>query len=296
MAITKVIIPAAGLGTRFLPETKAIPKEMLPILNKPAIQYIVEEGIRSGIKVFLMVTSKEKNAIANHFDSSLELDAFLKENGKQALITELNKITRNAHFTYIRQPEPLGLGHAIYMARHSIGKEYFGVMLPDDIIVSHNAGLGQLIAVAQQEKASVIAVQEVPLEKTSSYGMVSVKKQITPNLFQINNLIEKPNPKNAPSNLAVVGRYVLSHKIFDSIDAIQPYVETELQLTDAIAHMLNNGEKVFAYKVQGHRYDVGTPMGLIKANIGMGLQHPDYSAEIQKMFQTNFIDAFAGDL
>lgn len=296
MAITKVIIPAAGLGTRFLPETKAIPKEMLPILNKPAIQYIVEEALRSNIKVFLMVTSKEKSAIANHFDSSFELDAFLKEQDKQALVAGLDKIIRNAQFTYIRQPEPLGLGDAIYMARHSIGKEYFGVMLPDDIMVSQNAGLGQLIAVAQQEKASVIAVQEVPLEKSKSYGMVSIKKQITPNLFQINNLIEKPNSKDAPSNLAVVGRYVLSHKIFDSIDAIRPYADNELQLTDAITHMLNNGEKVFAYKIQGHRYDVGTPMGLIKANIGIGLQHPEYAGEIQKMFQTNLIDALAGDL
>lgn len=296
MAIAKVIIPAAGLGTRFLPETKAIPKEMLPILNKPAIQYIVEEGIKSGAKIFLMVTSKEKNAIAHHFDISLDLATFLKEHDKQALTAGLDKIIRTAEFTYIRQPEPLGLGHAIYMARHCIGKEYFGVMLPDDIIVSQNPGLGQLIAVAQQEKASVIAVQEVPLEKTASYGVVSIKKQITPNLFQINNLVEKPHPKDAPSNLAIVGRYVLSHKIFESLDAIKPYTEGELQITDAIAHMLNNGEKVFAYKLQGHRYDVGTPMGLIKANIGIGLQHPEYSAEIQKMFQTNFIDAFAGDL
>jgi UTP--glucose-1-phosphate uridylyltransferase len=296
MAISKVVIPAAGLGTRFLPETKAVPKEMLPILNKPAIQYIVEEAAQSGIKLFLMVTSKEKNAIANHFDASLELDLFLKEHGKQALTAGLDKLIRNVQFTYIRQPEPLGLGHAIYMARHSISKEYFGVMLPDDIIVSQNAGLAQLIAVAQQEKASVIAVQEVPLEKTASYGVISIRKQITPNLFQINNLIEKPNPKDAPSNLAIVGRYVLSHKIFDSLDAIKPYATDELQLTDAIAHMLNNGEKVFAYKIQGHRYDVGTPMGLIKANIGIGLQHPEYSSEIKKMFQTNFIDVLAGDL
>jgi UTP--glucose-1-phosphate uridylyltransferase len=296
MAITKVIIPAAGLGTRFLPETKAIPKEMLPILNKPAIQYVVEEGLRSGAKVFLMVTSKEKNAIANHFDSFVELDIFLRDHHKQTLTADVNKIIRNAEFTYIRQLEPLGLGHAIYMARHSIGKEYFGIMLPDDIVVSQNPGLAQLIAVAQQEKASVIAVQEVPLEKTVAYGMISIKKQITPNLFQINNVIEKPNPKNAPSNLAIVGRYVLSHKIFDSLDAIKPYTETELQLTDAIAHMLNNGEKVFAYKIQGHRYDVGTPMGLIKANIGIGLQHPDFTHDIQKMFQTNVIDAFSGEL
>lgn len=296
MAIIKVVIPAAGLGTRFLPETKAIPKEMLPILNKPAIQYIVEEGLQSGIKLFLMVTSKGKTAIENHFDTLLELDIFLKEHGKQALMGNLDKIIRSAQFTYIRQPEALGLGDAVLMARHSIGKEYFAVMLPDDIIASQNSGIGQLMAVAHQEKASVIAVQEVPLEKASSYGVISIKKQITPNLFQVNNLVEKPNPKDAPSNLAIVGRYVLSHKIFDSLDAIKSYAEGELQLTDAIAHMLNNGEKVFAYKLQGHRYDVGTPMGLIKANIGIGLQHPEYSTEIKKMFQTSFIDALAGDL
>lgn len=296
MEITKVIIPAAGLGTRFLPATKAIPKEMVPILNKPAIQYIVEEGIQSGISQFLMVTSKNKIAIANHFDACCELNTLLKERGKEKLIADVETIMRKVHFTYIRQSDPLGLGHAVLMTRYSIGKEYFGVMLPDDIIHSKEPGLGQLMHIARQEKASVIAVQEVPADKVSAYGIIGVKKQITPNLFHINNLVEKPSAQNAPSNLAVVGRYVLSHKLFDALDAIAPYAEGELQLTDAIAHMLNNGEKVLAYKLQGQRYDTGTPMGFLKANIGIGLQHPEYGKKIQKLFETNLLDALAGDL
>jgi UTP--glucose-1-phosphate uridylyltransferase len=295
MEITKVIIPAAGLGTRFLPETKAIPKEMLPILNKPAMQYIVEEALQSDIKQFLMITSKNKTAIANHFDASCELNNALKESGKQKLLAELEAIIRKAHFTYIRQPEALGLGDAILMARYSIGKEYFGIMLPDDIIYGKEPGLGQLMQIARQEKASVIAVQEVPSDKVSSYGIIGIKKQITPNLFQVNNLIEKPSAQDAPSNLAVVGRYVLSHKLFDSLDAIAPYADGELQLTDAIGHMLNNGEKVLAYKIQGQRYDTGTPIGWLKANIGIGLQHPEYGKQIQKLFETNLLDAFSGE-
>lgn len=185
MDIKKAIIPAAGLGSRFLPLTKSVPKEMLPLLNKPAIQYIIEEGLQSEITQFSIVTSKEKQAITNHFDIHPELEMLLKERNKTELITSLDRIIRSAHFTYIRQPEPLGLGHAIWMARHTIGKEYFGILLPDDIIAGKMAGLAQLIKVARQEKASVIAVQEVPIECVSSYGIIAIKKQITPNLYHV---------------------------------------------------------------------------------------------------------------
>lgn len=296
MVITKAIIPAAGLGTRFLPATKAVAKEMLPILDKPAIQYIVEEAVASGIANFTMIFNKSKTALINHFEHAPDLDTVLKERGKEKLLVGINKIIRNTEFIYVSQPEPLGLGHAVLLARNTIGKEYFGILLPDDIIVSNQPGLAQLIAIAKQEGASVIAIQEVPIEQTPSYGIIAIKKQISPVLYQINGLVEKPKSSHAPSNLAVVGRYVLSHKIFASLDAITPYTQGELQLTDGIAHMVKNGEKVFAYKIQGHRYDTGNPLGLLKANIGIGLQHPEYGPHLQKLFEKKLIDVIAGDV
>ena len=274
MDISKAIIPAAGLGTRFLPYTKAVPKEMLPIINKPAIEYIVQEGISSDIHNFCMVTGRSKQAIANYFDSSPELEHFLREHGKEKLMAGLNRLIRQAQFTYVRQSEPLGLGHAIWLARHTIGKEYFGIFLPDDIVVSKQPALAQLIRIARQEKASVVAVQEVPQECVSSYGIISVKKQITPNLFQVSQLVEKPDAKDAPSNLAVIGRYVLSHKIFQALDDISSYASEEIQLTDGISQMMKHNEKVFAYKVQGTRYDIGTPIGWLKRRTGSSRYQP----------------------
>jgi len=282
MDVVKAIIPAAGFGTRFLPFTKAVPKEMLPLVNKPAIQYIVEEGLRSGIKNFLMVTSKSKYAIENHFDANQELEHLLEEKNKSSLISGISKIARKAYFSYVRQSEPLGLGHAILMAKHSIGKEYVGIALPDDIIISKQPGLAQLIEIARQEKASVIAVQEVPTECVSSYGVIAIKKQITPKLFQVSHLVEKPQQKDAPSNLAIIGRYVLSNKVFESLEDISTYAMGELQLTDAISHMAQNGEKVFAYKMQGTRYDIGNPLGWLKAVIGTALQDPNYAPHVRK--------------
>lgn len=280
--ITKVVIPAAGFGTRFLPATKAIPKEMLPLLNKPSIQYVVEEALNSYVETFLMITSDRKDAIASHFDTYQTLEAHLRERGVFERVASIEKIMRNASFAYFRQAEQQGLGHAVWCARHAIQKEYFGVCLPDDIIDAKEPALSQLIRVARQEKASVIAVQEVPSDCVSSYGVIAVKKQITPNLFKVGQLIEKPKKQDAPSNLAVIGRYVLSHKIFPALEAISADEKGEIQLTDAISSMLKNNEKVFAYKVQGTRYDVGTPVGWIKAIIGLGLQHPEYGPHIKK--------------
>jgi UTP--glucose-1-phosphate uridylyltransferase len=285
MDITKAIIPAAGLGTRFLPFTKSVPKEMIPLLNKPAIQYIVEEGLLSEIKNFTIVTSKQKDSIANHFDSNIELETLLKERNLLDLLSSLERIIRNAAFSYIRQSEPRGLGHAIWTARHMIGKEYFGIFLPDDIVICKTPALAQLIKVARQEKASVIAIQEVPIEEVSSYGVIAIKKQITPNLFQVSHVIEKPEQKDAPSNLAIIGRYVLSHKIFSALEQIEADDKEELQLTDAIGQMIHNNEKVFAYKIQGIRYDIGNPIGWIKAIIGCALQDPYYSPHINKLLQ-----------
>jgi UTP--glucose-1-phosphate uridylyltransferase len=285
MDMVKAVIPAAGLGTRFLPFTKAVPKELLPILNKPAIQYIIEEGIASEIAQFFLITSKGKSAIEDHFDANQELELFLKEHNKLDLIASLEKIARAAQFCYIRQPEPLGLGHAIWLARHTIGKEHFGIFLPDDIIISKVPAMQQLLKIARQEKASVIAVQEVPIEQVGSYGIIGIKKQITPNLFQVSHLVEKPDQKDSPSNLAIVGRYILSHKIFASLDQIEADKRGELQLTDAIGHMMHNNEKVFAYKIQGMRYDVGNPIGWIKAIIGCALQDPQTAPHIMKFIE-----------
>lgn len=282
MDILKTIIPAAGLGTRFLPFTKAVPKEMLPVLNKPAIQYIIEEALEANITNCLMIVNRHKEALANHFDFNLELELFLKEHGLSDVFTTLNKIVQEISFSYIRQPEPLGLGHAIWLARHSIGKEYFAVQLPDEIIINKPSALTQLLKIARQEKASVVAVQEVPAELTPSYGIIGIKKQITPNLFQVSHLVEKPDQKDAPSHLALVGRYVLSHKIFPALEAIEVDHTGELQLTDAISKMMFNNEKVFAYKVQGIRYDIGNPIGWVKAIIGCALQDQQYKAHITK--------------
>ncbi len=285
MDVIKAVIPAAGLGTRFLPYTKAIPKEMLPLLNKPAIQYIVEEGMASDINDFIMVTSGNKQTIVNHFDPNLELEILLKERGKIDLLESLKRITRLANFTYVRQAEPRGLGHAVWTARRTIGKEYFGIFLPDDIIVSKQAAMSQLIKVARQEKASVLAIQEVPMEQVSSYGVIGIKKQLTPNLYQVSHLVEKPSQKEAPSNLAVIGRYVLSHKIFPALEEIEADEHEELQLTDAISQMIHNNEKVFAVKVQGIRYDIGNPIGWIKAIIGAALQDPQCAPHISKFLE-----------
>lgn len=278
MEISKVIIPAAGLDSRFLPFSKSVPKEMLPILSKPAIQWITEEAYRSELSNLFVVIGKNKDIIVDYFNNSF--DSNLKESNE--VLTDFAKILRHLQLNYIRQAEPLGLGHAISMARSSIHKEYFAIALPDDIICSKQPTLSQLIRVARQEKASVIAVQEVPTELSSYYGMVAIKKQITPSLYQLSHIVEKPHAKDAPSNLAVVGRYILSHKIFNSLDYVSTYACEQLELTDAISHMMHNNERVFAFKIPGIRYDIGTPLGWIKSVIGMSLQDPNFGPYVQK--------------
>jgi UTP--glucose-1-phosphate uridylyltransferase len=284
-SIIKAIIPAAGFGTRFLPFTKAVPKEMIPLLNKPAIQYIIEEGLASEFRNFCLITNRHKKSIADYFDYSPELTELLKEKNKLDLIASVEKIIKVAQFTYIRQTEPLGLGHAVWLARHCIGKEYFSVLLPDDIIVDKTPAIAQLVRIARQEKASVIAIQEVPNECVSSYGIIAIKKQISGSLFQVSDVIEKPAPKDAPSNLAIIGRYVLSHKIFQALDSVSQYATGELQLTDGISQMMKNNEKVFAYKISGTRYDIGTPLGWVKAIISMALNDPLYAPHIKNFVQ-----------
>ncbi len=278
--VVKAIIPAGGLGTRFLPATKAVPKEMLPLLDKPAIQYIVEESYKAGIKNCIIITSKTKSIIEDHFDSALELEQQLNLKNKSDLMDGLSKILKTMSFAYIRQQEPQGLGHAVWSARHIIGKEHIGILLPDDIIMSNTPCIGQLAQISTQEKCSVIAVQEVPHEDVSRYGIVGIRKQFSPNLFQVKELVEKPSIANAPSNLAIVGRYVLSSSVFEYLDEQRIGVGGEIQLTDAIQSMMLSGEKVFAYRIQGTRYDIGTPLGFIKANINLALRDQKMSSEI----------------
>lgn len=292
MEITKVVIPAAGLGTRFLPYTRSVPKEMLPLLGKPAIHYSVEEAMLSGIEHVLFITSRSKELIGNYFDATPELDTLLQEKNKLADIKSIQQLIKSIHFSYIRQSEPLGLGHAVLMAKPFIGKEYFGIALPDDIIVNKRPALDQLMRIARQEKATIIAVQEVPHEQVSAYGIVGIKKQITPNLFQVDSLIEKPSIKDAPSNLAIVGRYVVSHKIFASLEEVSGYATQELQLTDALSHMLHHNEKVFAYKIEGKRYDIGTPQGWLKTMVDMGLQDPLHRQNILELVQSHNEDLY----
>lgn len=286
MNITKAIIPAAGLGTRFLPFTKAVPKEMVPLLNKPALHYILEEGLGSGIEHFSIVTSKEKKAIEQYLSPNPEVEQFLKDRNKSGLIASINEIMQRATFSYTLQGEPLGLGHAVWTARHDIGHEYFGIFLPDDIMLSQTPALKQLISAAQEHNASVIAVQEVPMESVSSYGVIRVKNALSDRLFEVESLVEKPAQKDAPSNLAVIGRYVLSHKIFASLENIHAGAGGELQLTDGINAMMNQQERVFAYKVEGSRFDTGTPVGWVKAIVRLALQNGEFNAEIRSFMRS----------
>jgi len=250
---------------------------MIPLIDKPTIQYVIEEGVKSGIKSFVLVTGNGKESIIDHFSLTPEIVARLEAKNKAEILGNISKITSLAHFMSVRQSEPLGLGHAIWTARHAIGKEYFSIMLPDDIISGYDPGLGQLIQIAIQEKCSVIAVQEVPKDQVSRYGVIDVKKQFSPNLFQVRDLVEKPAPEKAPSCLAIVGRYVLSPGIFEVLESTSAGAVGEIQLTDGIQKLVLSGEKVFAYKIKGERYDTGTPLGLLKASIKLALKNPKYS-------------------
>lgn len=285
MVIAKAIIPAGGLGTRFLPATKTIPKEMLPVLDKPAIQYIAEEGAQAGIKMFVVITGKNKKSIEDHFDETVSQNLQIKDKNKEVCLDGLNKLSDTTNFVYIRQKSPHGLGHAVWAAHNVIGKEYVAVMLPDEIIISQIPAITQLAQIAQQEKCNVVGVQEVPLDQVSKYGVIGIKKQFSPNLFQVRELVEKPTIANAPSNLAIIGRYILSPNIFSILGQTNAGYAGEIQLTDAIQALLYSGEKVFAYKIHGSRYDVGTPIGLLKANLDFALRHEHYSAPILEYLQ-----------
>ncbi|HHC7455485.1 TPA: UTP--glucose-1-phosphate uridylyltransferase GalU [Staphylococcus aureus] len=281
--IKKAIIPAAGLGTRFLPATKAMPKEMLPILDKPTIQYIVEEAARAGIEDIIIVTGRHKRAIEDHFDSQKELEMVLKEKGKSELLEKVQYSTELANIFFVRQKEQKGLGHAISSARQFIGNEPFAVLLGDDIVESEVPAVKQLIDVYEETGHSVIGVQEVPEADTHRYGIID---PLTKNgrQYEVKKFVEKPAQGTAPSNLAIMGRYVLTPEIFDYLKTQKEGAGNEIQLTDAIERM-NNDNQVYAYDFEGERYDVGEKLGFVKTTIEYALKDDSMREELTRFIK-----------
>ncbi|WP_166238134.1 UTP--glucose-1-phosphate uridylyltransferase GalU [Paenibacillus turpanensis] len=277
--IRKAIIPAAGLGTRFLPATKAQPKEMLPVVDKPAIQYIVEEAISSGIEDIIIVTGRNKRAIEDHFDKSFELETTLEEQGKEELLSLVRSISNMTDIHYIRQKQPLGLGHAVLCARKFIGNEPFAVLLGDDIIESEPPCLHRMISLYNEYRTSVIAVQEVDWEDVDKYGIVSPVADSSEHPW-IEDLIEKPSREQAPSNMAVIGRYVIHPEIFDILERQEPGRGGEIQLTDAL-RKLNEIQRMKAYRIQGKRYDIGDKFGYLEATIEYALRREDIADRLK---------------
>ncbi|USK33631.1 UTP--glucose-1-phosphate uridylyltransferase GalU [Bacillus sp. F19] len=281
MHVKKAIIPAAGLGTRFLPATKAQPKEMLPIVDKPTIQYIIEEAVASGIEDILIVSGRGKRAIEDHFDKSYELEETLIKKEKWDLLSKVQGISELANIHYIRQKEPLGLGHAIYCARRFIGNEPFAVMLGDDIVQSDVPCLKQLIDVYDRFQSTVIGVQNVKTEDVSKYGIVSYDQQEkkADNVYKVKDLVEKPKREDAPSNTAILGRYILRPEIFDILAKLKPGSGGEIQLTDALKELAHK-EEVTAYHFIGKRYDVGDKLGFIQATIDFAMDNDELREDI----------------
>jgi UTP--glucose-1-phosphate uridylyltransferase len=275
--VRKAVFPAAGLGTRFLPATKAQPKEMLPVVDKPIIQYGVEEALHSGIQNIIIVTGRGKSAIEDHFDVSFELENLLETRSKKDLLAIVRNISDMINVSYVRQKEALGLGHAVLRALELVGHEPFAVVLADDLIDAETPCLRQLLDVYGFFCAPVIAVMEVPRETISAYGAVDVEMVAhngSDRVYRIRDLVEKPKPADAPSNLAIIGRYVLTPEIFDSLQAIDPGSGGEIQLTDALKHLLRS-RPIYAYRFEGTRYDAGDKLGFLKATVEYALRRPD---------------------
>lgn len=280
MKIRKAIIPAAGLGTRFLPATKAQPKEMLPIVDKPTIQYIVEEAIQSGIEDILIITGRNKRAIEDHFDKSVELELELKKKNKESLLNLVEDISNMVNIHYIRQKEPKGLGHAIYCAKSFVGNEPFAVLLGDDIVDSEVPVLKQMIDQYERYNCSIIGVQEVPYEDVDKYGIVDAAI-IEDRLYKVNNLVEKPKKEETPSNIAILGRYIITPRIFEILENTPPGAGGEIQLTDALKTLLNY-EAIYAYNFIGKRYDVGDKLGYLMATVEYALKREDLSEPFKR--------------
>ena len=272
--IRKAIIPAAGLGTRFLPATKAQPKEMLPIVDKPTIQYIIEEAIASGIEEILVITGRSKKAIEDHFDRNVELEMELEKSGKTELLDLVRDISDMVDIHYIRQKEPRGLGHAIYCAKTFVGDEPFAILLGDDVVYNEEKPcLKQLIDCYNEYRTSVLGVQTVPEENVSKYGIVN-GKHIEGRVYKVKGLVEKPSPEEAPSNVAILGRYIVTPRIFDILENTKTGKGGEIQLTDALLELMSE-EAMYAYDFEGRRYDVGDKLGFLEATVEYALRRPD---------------------
>lgn len=279
--VTKAVFPVAGMGTRFLPATKVSPKEMLPVVDKPLIQYAAEEAVAAGITELIFVTSTSKRAIEDHFDKSYELECELEKRGKTELLSTVrNILPKGITCTYVRQAEALGLGHAVLCAKHIVGNEPFAVILADDLIDGQGKGcLTQMVAIYEQQQCNLLAVEQIPLSDTRKYGIVRTAA-FQGSTGQVNGIIEKPAPEQAPSTLAVVGRYILQPRIFSLLENTRKGSGGEIQLTDAIAELLLE-ERVLAYQFSGKRYDCGDKLGFLRATVEYALQHPDLAKDFK---------------
>lgn len=282
-SITTAVFPAAGLGTRFLPATKASPKEMLPLVDKPLIQYVIEEAVASGIEEVVLVTGRGKRAIEDHFDVAFELEEDLRAKGKHKLLTEIQRIANMVTFCYIRQKKALGLGHAVLTTKRVVGDDAFAVLLGDDIIDAEVPALRQMMEVYKRYPATILAIQKVPKSQTQHYGIINATK-IETGLHLVNDLIEKPAPDEAPSNLAIIGRYILTPGIFDALEQTKPGKGGEIQLTDGL-RLLMRKEPIYAYEFQGVRHDAGDKLGFLKATVEFGLKNEEFGQEFRSFLK-----------
>ena len=282
--IRKAVFPAAGLGTRFLPATKAQPKEMLPLVDKPIIQYGVEEVVQSGIDNIILVTGRGKNAIEDHFDVSIELETFLEARGKKDLLEEIRKISSLINVSYVRQGEPLGLGHAVLVTKALVGDEPFAVVLGDDVIDANPPAVKQMIDVFDEVEGPVLAIEEVPRETVSSYGIIDAE-EIKPGVYRIRDMVEKPPVNEAPSNLAIIGRYVLTPDIFTSLEATGKDRTGEIQLTNGLRHLLKS-RPIYGCKIEGVRHDTGNKLGFLKAVVYFALRRPDLAEPFREYMRS----------
>ncbi len=277
--IKKAVFPAAGLGTRFLPATKASPKEMMPLVDKPLIQYVVEEAVSSGIDQVVVITGRGKRAIEDHFDVAFELEEDLKAKGKHKLLSEMQRIANLVTFCYIRQKKALGLGHAVLMAKRVIGDEPFAVLLGDDIIDAEVPALRQMMEVHKRYPATILAIQKVPKSQTHQYGIIDGKR-IEDGVYLVKDLVEKPSPEEAPSNLAIIGRYILTPEIFSSLENTKPGKGGEIQLTDGLK-LLMNKQPIYAFEFNGKRHDAGDKLGFLKATVEFGMKNKEFGDEFR---------------
>jgi UTP--glucose-1-phosphate uridylyltransferase len=282
--IRKAVFPAAGLGTRFLPATKAQPKEMLPLVDTPIIQYGVEEALASGVDNIILVTGRGKNAIEDHFDVSVELETFLEARGKKELLAQIRKISNLINFAYVRQGEPLGLGHAVLVTRNLVGDEPFAVILGDDVIDANPPALRQMIDVFDEVNGPVLAIERVPREDVSSYGIIDAE-EIKPGVYRIRDLVEKPSRDEAPSNLAIIGRYILTPDIFPALAATVSDRTGEIQLTNGLRHLLKS-RPIYGCQIDGVRHDTGNKLGFLKAVVYFALRRPDLADHFRHYLQS----------